>query len=67
MQGKHKPNGYQEKRRKQSLRRNIQDRNHDYPNYQKESGHLEGDTIVGHQHKSAVITLVEGVSNSRNV
>src|SRR5699024_11190434 len=39
--------------------RTIQDRDADHPHYQKEFGHLEGDTIVGRHHKSAVITLVE--------
>src|SRR5699024_4673099 len=59
MKGKRKPNGHQEKRGKQSLRRNIRDRDIDRPNYQEEFGHLEGDTIVGRHHKSAVIILVE--------
>lgn len=47
MQGKRKPNHHQEKRGKQSFRRGIKDREKDHPNYKKESGHLEGDTIVG--------------------
>src|SRR5690625_4902977 len=59
MQGRRKPNGHQEKRGKQSFRRSIHDRDRDHPNYQEEFGHLEGDTIVGRHHKSAVITLVE--------
>lgn len=59
MQGKRKPNGYQEKRGRQSFRRSLSDRDTDYPNYEDEFGHLEGDTIVGKHHKGAVITLVE--------
>src|SRR5699024_2824932 len=62
MKGKRKPNGHKEKRGKQSFRRTIKEREQEHPNYAKEFGHLEGDTIVGHQHKSAVITLVECVS-----
>lgn len=30
-----------------------------YPNFETDFGHLEGGTIVGKNHKSAVITLVE--------
>lgn len=62
MKGKRKSNGHQERRRKQAFRRSILDRDKEHPNYQKEFGHLEGDTIVGRHHKSAIITLVGRVS-----
>ncbi len=45
-----------------SFKRNIAEREKDYPHFTKEFGHIEGDTIVGVQHKSAGITLVERLS-----
>lgn len=59
MKGKRKPNGHTEKRGKQSFTRNISERVTDHPNVKEEFGHIEGDTIVGAHHKSAVITLAE--------
>ena len=62
--GKRKPNDHSEKRGKQALRRDLRERADSYPNFKTEFGHLEGDTIVGEKHKSAVITLVERCSKA---
>ncbi len=56
--GKRKPNGYKEKTWKTGIQRNISERKR-LCRFFEEFGHLEGDTIVGIHHKSAVITLVE--------
>ena len=45
-------------------RKPIRERADSYPNFKTEFGHLEGDTIVGEKHKSAVITLVERLSKA---
>jgi len=62
MKGKRKPNGHQETRGKQTDKRSLEDRQKAYPKYEDEFGHLEGDTIIGKNHKSAVITFAERVS-----
>ncbi len=62
--GKRKSNGHSEKRGKQAFRRDLRERAELYPDFHTEFGHLEGDTIVGEKHKSAVITLVERLSKA---
>lgn len=62
--GKRKLNGKKETRGKQAFRRDIRERAKLFPDFDSEFGHLEGDTIVGKNHKSAVITLVEKQSKA---
>lgn len=62
IQGKRKPNGHKETLGKQSNKRTLDDRKKAYPSYQNEFFHLECDTIIGKNHKSAVITFAERVS-----
>ena len=46
------------------MRRDLRERADSYPNFKTEFCQLEGDTIVGEKHKSAVITLVECLSKA---
>ena len=62
MKGKRKSNGHKETRGKQGDKRSLEDRTKAYPTFESEFGHLEGVTIIGKDHKSAVITLAERVS-----
>lgn len=64
MKGKRKKNGSFEKRGKQVFKRSIHDWKKYYPNFATEFAHFEGDTIIGKDHKSCVITLVEKESKA---
>lgn len=58
-QSERKANWKKERRRKQVFYRDLRECADMYPNFETNFGHLEGGTIVGKNHKSAVITLVE--------
>lgn len=62
--GKRKPNGKKEMRERQSFRRDLRERADLYPDFDTKFGYLEGDTIVGKNHKNADITLVERLSKA---
>ncbi|TFZ26157.1 IS30 family transposase [Lactiplantibacillus plantarum] len=60
MHGQRHPNGYVERRGKAGqLGRDLKTRYQDYPNFKREFGHLEGDTVQGKNHQGAVTALVE--------
>ncbi len=60
MHGQRHPNGYVERRGKAGqLGRDLKTRYQDYPNFKREFGHLEGNTVQGKNHQGAVTTLVE--------
>ncbi len=53
MHGKRKPNGHKETRGKLGDKKSLDTRKKVYPAYENEFGHLEGDTIIGKNYKSA--------------
>lgn len=59
MKGKRRSNGHIETRGRGSFCLTIHDRAKIFPNLAHEFGHLEGDSIVGKDHQSRVITLAE--------
>ena len=60
MHGQRHPNGYVERRGKAGqVGRDLKTRYQDYPNFKREFGHLEGDTVQGKNHQGAVTALVE--------
>jgi IS30 family transposase len=61
MQGLRKPKGHIERRGRGSFCLTIHERENIFPDMAKEFGHLEGDTIVGKNHRSRVITLAENL------
>src|SRR5699024_9230420 len=71
MKGKRRPNGYVERRGKAGqLGHSIHQRAIDFPNFNREFGHLVADTVQGKGHQGAVMTVVERDSEvevSRNV
>src|SRR5699024_8236062 len=63
MKGKRRPNGYVERRGKAGqLGQSIHQRAIGFPNFNREFGHLEADTVQGKGHQGAVMTLVERTS-----
>ena len=57
--GERKKDRSVQKRGKQVFKRSIHDRLKYYPNFATEFAHFQGDKIIGKDHKSCVITLVE--------
>lgn len=59
MKVKRKTNDHKEHLGNQTFKRNIEGSEKAYLQFNKDFGYIEGDTIVGVQHKNDVITLVE--------